>query len=177
MEIVVARCAGLDVHQKTVMACVRVPGRDGQRVEKVRRFATFTGQLLLLRDWLRAEGVTQVAMEATGVYWRPVWHVLESQPGGGLLLVNPHHVKKVPGRKTDVSDAAWLAARPRKRDLYGGARHMRWPAVAGLPGRLGPGWRWECRGAMWRAGRCVGQARVGASRAAVPRRPNSLRKL
>src|SRR5512144_501733 len=109
MEIVVARCAGLDVHQKTVMACVRVPGRDGQRVEKVRRFATFTGQLLLLRDWLRAEGVTQVAMEATGVYWRPVWHVLESQPGGGLLLVNPHHVKKVPGRKTDVSDAAWLA--------------------------------------------------------------------
>lgn len=109
MEIVVARCAGLDVHQKTVLACVRVPGRDGQRVEKVRRFATFTGQLLLLRDWLRAEDVTQVAMEATGVYWRPVWHVLESQPGWELLLVNPHHVKKVPGRKTDVSDAGWLA--------------------------------------------------------------------
>ena len=109
MEVVVARCAGLDVHQKTVMACVRVPGPDGQRVEKVRRFATFTGQLLLLRDWLAAEGVTQVAMEATGVYWRPVWHVLESQPGWELLLVNPHHVKKVPGRKTDVSDAAWLA--------------------------------------------------------------------
>jgi transposase len=109
MDVLVARCAGLDVHQKTVMACVRTQGEDGRRVERVRQFRTFTSGLRALRDWLLAEGVTQVAMEATGVYWRPVWHVLEDASQLELLLVNAHHVKKVPGRKTDVSDAAWLA--------------------------------------------------------------------
>jgi transposase len=109
MEVLVARCAGLDVHQKTVMACVRVPGQNGQRVQMIREFRTFTAGLFALRQWLLEHQVTDVAMEATGVYWRPVWHVLEDAPGLELMLVNAHHVKKVPGRKTDVTDAAWLA--------------------------------------------------------------------
>jgi transposase len=109
VEVVVTRCAGLDVHQKTVMGCVRVPGQGGERVEHVREFVTFTPGLRSLRSWLLGYGVTQVAMEATGVYWRPVWHVLQEAAGLELMLVNAHHVKKVPGRKTDVSDAAWLA--------------------------------------------------------------------
>ena len=75
----------------------------------MKEFSTFTGELERLRDWLVAEGVTQVAMEATGVYWCPVWHVLESMAGVDLLLVNPRHAQNLPGRKTDVSDAAWLA--------------------------------------------------------------------
>lgn len=108
MEVVVARCAGLDVHKDTVMAAVRTPGHAGGRVEDVRQFSAFTSGLEELRDWLVAREVTQVAMEATGVYWRPVWHVLDDV-GFELLLVNAHHVKRVPGRKTDVSDAAWLA--------------------------------------------------------------------
>lgn len=109
MEVLVDRCAGLDVHQKSVMACIRTPAPDGGRAQQVREFRTFTDDLLRLRDWLAAEGVTQVAMEATGVYWRPVWHVLEGAAGFELLLVNAQHVKAVPGRKTDVADAAWLA--------------------------------------------------------------------
>ena len=108
MDVIVERCAGLDVHNKTVMAAVRTPGPKG-RAQEVREFSTFTRDLEQLRDWLVAEGVTQVAMEATGVYWRPVWHVLEAMVGVELLLVNPRHVKNLPGRKTDVGDAAWLA--------------------------------------------------------------------
>ena len=109
MDVIVARCAGLDVHKKTVMAAVRTPRRGGGRAEVVREFSTFTDGLVELRDWLVEERVTQVAMEATGSYWKPVWHVLEDAAGFELLLVNPMHVKKVPGRKTDVSDASWLA--------------------------------------------------------------------
>ena len=109
MEVLVDRCAGLDVHQKTVMACVRTSARNGGRAQQVREFRTFTDDLRRLRDWLVGEGVTQVAMEATGVYWRPVWHVLEDEPSLELLLVNAQHVKAVPGRKTDVADASWLA--------------------------------------------------------------------
>jgi transposase len=109
MEIIVARCAGLDVHKKTVMACVRTPGEGGRRQQVVREFGTFTAELGKLREWLLAQGVTQVVMEATGVYWKPVWHVLEEVVGLELMLVNAHHVKNLPGRKTDVSDAAWLA--------------------------------------------------------------------
>ncbi len=108
MDVIVDRCAALDVHKRTVMAAVRTPGPKGRRQE-VKEFSTFTGELERLRDWLVAEGVTQVAMEATGVYWRPVWHVLEAMAGAELLLVNPRHVKNLPGRKTDVADAAWLA--------------------------------------------------------------------
>jgi len=108
LDVIVERCAGLDVHKKTVMAAVRTPGPKGRR-QQVKEFSTFTADLEHLRDWLAAEGVTQVAMEATGVYWRPVWHVLEAMAGVELLLVNPRHVKNLPGRKTDVGDAAWLA--------------------------------------------------------------------
>src|SRR2546421_814845 len=102
MEVIVERCAGLDVHKDTVMACVRRPGKGRTRSQEVRQFRTFTAGLRELRDWLATEQVTQVAMEATGVYWRPVWHLLEDLPGVELLLVNAHHVKKVPGRKTDL---------------------------------------------------------------------------
>jgi transposase len=109
VDVIVARCAGLDVHKNTVMACVRTPSPDGGRVSRVRRFRTFTASLRELRDWLVAEGVTQVAMEATGVYWKPVWHVLEAVPGLELLLANAHAVKNLPGRKTDVADSEWLA--------------------------------------------------------------------
>ena len=109
MDVIVSRCAGLDVHKNTVMACVRAPGPDGGRTSTVRRFRTFTDSLRQLRAWLVVEGVTQVAMEATGVYWRPVWHVLEAVPEFELLLANAHAVKNMPGRKTDVADAEWLA--------------------------------------------------------------------
>jgi transposase len=109
VETIVSRCAALDVHKDTVMACVRVPDGTGGRAQEVREFRTFTVGLRGLRDWLAEHGVTQVAMEATGVYWKPVWHVLEADPRWQLLLANAQHVKNLPGRKTDVADAAWLA--------------------------------------------------------------------
>lgn len=110
MEVLVDRCAGLDVHQKTVVACVRTPGTGRQkRASQVRTFGTFEHQLVELRDWLIECGVTAVAMEATGVYWKPVWHVLDDGQRFELLLVNPAHIKAVPGRKTDVNDATWIA--------------------------------------------------------------------
>lgn len=106
MEVIVERAAALDVHKAQVTACVRVPGPDGERASEVAEFSTMVGGLLILRDWLAAHRVTQVAMEATGVYWKPVWAVLEDE--FELLLVNARHVKQVPGRKTDVKDAEWL---------------------------------------------------------------------
>lgn len=109
MDVIVDRCAGLDVHKKTVMATVRTPDGAGGRATQTREFLTFTGRLVELRDWLMSEGVTQVAMEATGVYWKPVWHVLEDVDSFELLLVNPAHFKNLPGRKTDVQDSEWLA--------------------------------------------------------------------
>jgi transposase len=108
MDVIVDRCAALDVHKDMLTACVRRPGRQG-REQEVREFRTFTSSLRRLRDWLAAEGVSKVAMEATGVYWRPVWWVLEGLDGVELLLVNANHAKNLPGRKTDVGDAAWLA--------------------------------------------------------------------
>jgi len=104
----VERCAGLDVHKKSVMATIRMPDGRGGRAQTTREFATFTGRLVELRDWLVAAGVTQVAMEATGIYWRPVWHILEGS-SLELMLVNPAHFKNLPGRKTDVKDSEWLA--------------------------------------------------------------------
>ncbi len=106
METIVKRAAGLDVHKAQVTACVRVPGRGRVRAQEVAEFVTTVAGLLALRDWLKAHRVTQVAMEATGVYWKPVWAILEDE--FDCLLVNARHVKQVPGRKTDVSDAAWL---------------------------------------------------------------------
>jgi len=107
MEILVRRCCGLDVHKMVVMACVRVIDENGELIEQVREFGTCTGELLRLADWLAQHRVSQVAMESTGVYWKPVWHVLA--PGLKLLLVNAHHIKNVPGRKTDVKDCQWIA--------------------------------------------------------------------
>jgi transposase len=106
MDLVHAQCAGLDVHKKTVVACVRVV--TGAEVERqLLTFGTTTPELLALAEWLHRHGVTHVVMEATGVYWKPVWHVLESE--FALTLANAHEVKAVPGRKSDVKDAAWLA--------------------------------------------------------------------
>jgi transposase len=106
MDVIYPRCAGLDVHKQTVVACARVAG-NGPLSQEVRTFATTTSGLLALADWLESLGVEHVAMEATGVYWKPVWHVLEGH--FELVLANAAHVKNVPGRKTDVNDAMWLA--------------------------------------------------------------------
>jgi len=106
METIVRRAAGLDVHKAQVTACVRVPERGGGRAQELAEFSTTVPGLLALRDWLKAHRVSQVAMEATGVYWKPVWAILEDE--FDCLLVNARHVKQVPGRKTDVADAAWL---------------------------------------------------------------------
>src|SRR4029453_10575197 len=107
MEQVFERVCGLDVHKATIAACVRVPDAKRQRVQHVQTFGTTTADLLTLRDWLESHGVTQGAMENTGVYWKSVYYVLEERVT--CLLVNAAHVKKVPGRKTDVQDCAWLA--------------------------------------------------------------------
>jgi transposase len=109
VEVIVERVAGLDVHKDTVMAAVRAPDGKGGRSQTSREFRTFTGELVRLREWLVAERVSLVVMEATGVYWKPPWHVLEAAADVELMLVNAHHVKNLPGPKTDVSDAAWLA--------------------------------------------------------------------
>jgi len=107
MEVLHPHCAGLDVHKDTVVACVRHMV-NGSVEREVRTFKTTTKELLALSDWLAGEGCTHVAMEATGVYWKPVWHVL-SDGDFVLVLANAAHVKNVPGRKTDVNDATWLA--------------------------------------------------------------------
>jgi len=106
METIVERPAGLDVHKAQVTACARTPKKGGGREQHVAEFPTTVQGLLTLRDWLAAHGVTQVTMEATGVYWKPVWAILEDE--FECVLVNARHVKQVPGRKTDVSDAAWI---------------------------------------------------------------------
>jgi transposase len=107
MEVVFECCCGIDVHKDTVVACV-VKGPKGPSFKReVRTFGTTTAELLRLRDWLEAEGVTHVAMESTGVYWKPVFNVLEG--AAELWLINAHHVKSLPGRKTDVKDCEWLA--------------------------------------------------------------------
>jgi transposase len=108
MDVIIERCAGLDVHKRTVAACVRSPGTGRtRRRSQTKTFGTFEHELAELRAWLLSEGVTAVSMEATGVYWKPIWYALEGD--FELLLVNATHVKKVPGRKTDVADAEWLA--------------------------------------------------------------------
>jgi transposase len=106
METVVERPGALDVHKAQVTACVRVPADSGGREQHVAEFPTTVAGLLTLRDWLAAHRVTQVTMEATGVYWKPVWAILEDE--FECLLVNARHVKQVPGRKTDVQDAVWI---------------------------------------------------------------------
>jgi len=107
MEILIERCAGLDLHKQTVVACAITPGPTGAPYKQTRTFGTLTDDLLALGDWLAALGVTHVAMESTGVLWKPVYNLLEER--FTLLLVNARHVKQVPGRKTDVRDSEWLA--------------------------------------------------------------------
>ncbi|MGH8622951.1 MAG: IS110 family transposase [Burkholderiales bacterium] len=106
MDVLIDRCAGLDVHQATVVATVRVPG-DGGRQMVTATFGTMTPDLWALREWLQAYGVTHVALESTGVYWKPVYYMLED--AFTLLLINMQALKRVPGRKTDVKDSEWLA--------------------------------------------------------------------
>lgn len=107
MEVINPRCCGLDVHKKTVVACLVTPGRDGAPRRQIRTFGTMADDLAALGAWLAAADCPIVAMESTGVYWQPIWNALEAQ--FELLLVNARHVKAVPGRKTDVKDCTWLA--------------------------------------------------------------------
>lgn len=107
MNVIYERCAGLDVHKKTVTACVLLAQPGDRPVKTVQTFPTMTADLRALRAWLLQQQVTHVAMESTGVYWKPVWNLLED--AFTLLLVNPAHMKAVPGRKTDVKDAEWIA--------------------------------------------------------------------
>jgi transposase len=106
MELVHARCAGLDVHARMISACIRVVSGQGVKRE-VRSFGTSTVELQRMADWLASEGCTHVAMESTGVYWKPAWHVLEGH--FELVLANAMQVRNMPGRKSDVNDATWLA--------------------------------------------------------------------
>jgi transposase len=107
MEIVYERCCGLDIHKKTVVACLITPDAHGHRHKELRTFRTLTADLLALHDWLARAGCTHIAMESTGVYWRPIFTLFEGD--FALLLVNAQHIKAVPGRKTDVRDAEWIA--------------------------------------------------------------------
>jgi transposase len=107
MEILYRCCCGLDVHKKMIVACLRWIDEAGKLAKQVRTFGTTTSELLSLSDWLVEAGCTHVAMEATGVYWKPVYNILEGQME--LLVVNAQHIKAVPGRKTDIKDAEWIA--------------------------------------------------------------------
>jgi transposase len=107
MEILYARCCGLDVHKRSVMACLLTPGSDGMPTKVIRTFGTMTQDLLALSDWLTASGCTHVAMESTGVFWKPIYNLLEG--AFTVLVVNAQPIKAVPGRKTDVKDAEWIA--------------------------------------------------------------------
>ena len=107
MHIVSERCAGLDVHKKSVVACLITPGPDGEPRKERQTFSTMTPDLVRLREWLTAQQCRRVAMESTGVYWRPIFNVLEGHLE--VMVVNAQHIKAVPGRKTDVKDAEWIA--------------------------------------------------------------------
>jgi transposase len=107
MEVLYGSCAGLDVHKNTVVACVRIHSPNGRAKRETRTFATHTAALVELADWLEGHQCTHVVLEATGVFWKPVWHILEGS--FELILANAQHVKNVPGRKSDVNDAQWLA--------------------------------------------------------------------
>lgn len=107
MQVLYPCCCGLDIHKKFVVACILRTAPDGSVQKETRTFSTMTGELLALGDWLRAQGCTPVAMESTSSYWRPVYNLLEGQ--FDLLVANAYHIKTVPGRKTDVKDAEWIA--------------------------------------------------------------------
>lgn len=106
MEVVYPRCSGFDVHKRFVVVCLSVI-EQGQRHKELRQFSTMTNEILMLKEWLKASGCTYIAMESTGVYWKPIYHLL--QDSFEIVLVNAQHMKNVPGRKTDVKDAEWIA--------------------------------------------------------------------
>lgn len=107
METLFERCCGMDVHKETIVACLLVSTPGGKAEKTIRTFPTVTSGLLTLKDWLEAEGCTEVAMESTGIYWKPVFNILEDSCH--VILANARDIKNVPGRKTDVSDAEWIA--------------------------------------------------------------------
>jgi transposase len=107
LNVLYERCAGLDVHKQTVVACVLLTSARGKASRQVRTFATTTAGLRQLADWLESLGVSHVAMESTGIYWRPVFNILEGRVQ--VILVNAQHMKAVPGHKTDVKDSEWIA--------------------------------------------------------------------
>src|SRR5579859_7767598 len=108
MEVVHERCCGVDVHKQFITACLIVPGSTGKVTKEVQTFRTMTADLEHFRDWLLAAGCTHVAMESTGVYWKPLYNLLE-ETNLTVLVVNAQHIKQVPGRKTDVRDCEWIA--------------------------------------------------------------------
>ena len=107
LDELIERCAGIDVGQAELVVCARFPDEEGRRVKKIAAFGTTTPDLLALSDWLSKLRVTDVAMESTGVYWKPIFYILENDCD--VMLVNARHIKHVPGRKTDTIDAAWIA--------------------------------------------------------------------
>ena len=107
MEVLYARCAGLDLHKKTIKVCVLIRQTNGQLSKEIRTYGTTSQEILALSDWLQEQECSHVAIEGTGVYWKPVYNLLEGQ--FELLVVNAQHIKAVPGRKTDVKDAEWIA--------------------------------------------------------------------
>ncbi|WP_042230261.1 IS110 family transposase, partial [Paenibacillus popilliae] len=107
MDALLERCAGLDVHQETVVACVLAGSLDKKPKQEIKTFGTTTKELLKLHDWLLERECTHVAMESTGVYWKPVWNLMEDS--FELVLANPQRIKNVPGKKTDMKDAVWIA--------------------------------------------------------------------
>src|SRR5437868_5495654 len=107
MDVIYPHCCGLDIHKRNVTACLICPDAHGTPTKTIRSFGTMTEDLLALSDWLAASGCTHVAMESTGVYWKPIYNLLEDR--FQLLLVNARHIKTVPGRKTDVRDCEWIA--------------------------------------------------------------------
>jgi transposase len=129
MQIVYERCAGLDVHKRNVVTCAITPDAQGRRCKEWHTFSTMTADLLRLRDWLKDLGVTHVAMESTGSFWKPIFNTLEGQLEA--MVVNAQHLKAVPGRKTDMRDAEWIA------DLL---QHGLW-----RPSFVPPAWQRELR--------------------------------
>src|SRR5260370_14619254 len=107
MQVVHERCCGLDVHKKTVVACILISLANGEVQRHTRAFSSMTASLVELSDWLESLAVTVIAMESTGIYWRPVFNLLEE--GRSVILVNAQHMKAIPGRKTDIKDSEWLA--------------------------------------------------------------------
>jgi transposase len=107
MEVLHSRCCGIDIHKRSITVCVLIREAGRKEQKHLREFATTTSEILNCADWLRSLGVTHVAMESTGVYWRPVWNLLEGQ--FDLLLANATHMRNVPGRKTDIKDSEWIA--------------------------------------------------------------------